>query len=349
MPRPATTRPSRRLLRILATGAVLVIASAWLLWGWKPGLDVRDGRHDRGRNGLWLAHGWMGADEWFIRNGKTNQYPRYRHPDSLVALAERLRRHHITDVFPHLCPADPTGHLPPWDPAQTERFLDALPGVRVIPWIGGPLGSSARIHKPEWRTAYVRDVRRLLDSHPRLAGVQVNVEPLTSGDTYFLTFLDELRAALPTNRMLSIAAYPPPTRWQPSLEVHWEQPFFRQVATRSDQMVVMMYDVGQRLPKAYEQLMAAWTREVLAWSEGKPVLLGLPAYDDADTGYHDPRVENLQTALHGVHRGLSSGPLPAHYQGVALYSDWEIDEAEWSLFREQFLSPASAIAPSPVR
>ncbi len=38
-----------------------------LLWGayslWSPGLKIRDGRHDRERNGLWLAHGWLGADE----------------------------------------------------------------------------------------------------------------------------------------------------------------------------------------------------------------------------------------------------------------------------------------------
>ncbi len=180
----------RRLLqppwRTVLAGALVVLAVGLAMGLWQPGLEVRDGRHDLGRNGIWLAHGWMGADEWFIQNGKTNQFGRYRDADSLRHLAERMRRHHITDLFPHLCPADPAGRLPAWDPVHTERFLDAMVGFRVMPWIGGPRGSSARIHRPDWRTAYVVDVRRLLERHPRLAGVQVSVEPLTSGDADFL-------------------------------------------------------------------------------------------------------------------------------------------------------------------
>jgi len=323
--------------RTVLAGVLVVVVVGLAMALWKPGLEVRDGRHDRGRNGIWLAHGWMGADEWFVRNGKTNQFGRYRDPDSLRQLAERMRRHHITDLFPHLCPADPQGRLPAWDPVHTERFLDAMGGLRVIPWIGGPNGSSARIHRPEWRATYIADVRRLLLQHPRLAGIQVNVEPLTSGDEHFLRFLDELREALPSGKILSVAAYPPPTRWQPSMEVHWDESFFRAVAERSDQMAVMMYDVGQQSSKAYQQLMASWTVEVLAWSAGKPVLLGLPAYEDAGVGYHDPKVENLETGLRGVHRGLSKAALPENYQGVVLYSDWEMDENEWRLFREEFL------------
>jgi hypothetical protein len=68
---------------------------AYLIW--QPGLDVRDGRHDQGRNGLWLSHGWLGGDEWFIRNGKTNEYVAYRAPQSIRLLADKLRRYHITD------------------------------------------------------------------------------------------------------------------------------------------------------------------------------------------------------------------------------------------------------------
>ena len=55
----------------------------------------------------------------------------------------------------------------------------------------------------------------------------------------------------------------------------------------------------------------------------------------------DPKVENLQTALRGIHRGLSKSPLPDNYQGVVLYSDWEMDEAAWTLFREEFVTGAS--------
>lgn len=100
----------------------------------------------------------------------------------------------------------------------------------------------------------------------------------------------------------------------------------------------MMYDVGQRWPKAYEQLMCDWTREILAWSEGKPVLLGVPTYDDAGSGYHDPTVKNLATAIPGIHRGLSCSLSNGTYQGIAVYCEWETDDGELAWLREHFLS-----------
>jgi hypothetical protein len=300
-------------------------------------LDVRDGRHDRGHNGLWLSHGWLGGDDWFIHNGKTNEYARYRDPENLRGLAEKLRHHHITDVFPHLCPAEPDGHLPQVDPNQTEQFLSALDGFRVMPWIGGPNGGNVRLQNAKWRSVFTMEVRFLLLAHPRFCGVHVNIEPLPSGDTNFLAFLEELRSALPEGKPLSVAAYPPPTRWHPYSDVHWEEGYFREVARRCDQMAVMMYDVGQRIPKAYQRLMADWTQEVLAWSGGKAVLLGVPTYDDAGVEYHHPNVENLTNALLGVHRGLSRQTLPANYQGVAIYCDWETSDREWAYLRDHFL------------
>lgn len=326
-------------LRRIGIGVALVVACVLLGYGvWRPGLEVRDGRHDLGRNAIWLAHGWLGADEWFIKHGRTNEFGRYRDPARIRELAEKLRRHGITDVFPHLCPAEATGRLPAVDARQVEQFLDAFNGFRVLPWIGGPNGSSVRAHDPKWRAFFVAGVQELLAHHPRIAGVHLNVEPLPSGDREFLVLLDELRRALPPGKMLSVAAYPPPTRWHPFADVHWEEPYFRQVASRCDQMAVMMYDAAQQLPKAYQRLMADWTVEVLRWSGGKPVLLGVPTYDDAGVGYHDPKVENLTNALLGIHRGLSKRPLPANYQGVAIYCEWETSEAEWAYLRGHFLS-----------
>jgi len=315
---------------------LLAIWLGYLLWS--PGLDVRDGRHDRGRNGIWLGHGWLGGDDWFIRNGKTNEFTRFRDPARIRELAKQLYQHHTTDVFPHLCPAGSDGRLPSVDADQVERFLDAFAAFRVIPWIGGPNGSSTRLHKPEWRSAFTTNVLHLIVAHPRLAGVQINVEPLRNGDTNFLQLLEELRTALPPGKLLSVAAYPPPTWWHPHQDVHWNEEYFREVARRSDQLVVMMYDAAQRVPKTYQRLMADWTQEVLAWSEGKQVLLGVPTYDDAGVGYHDPKVENLMNALLGVHRGLSHQPLPTNYQGVAIYCEWETRDTEWQYFREHFLS-----------
>lgn len=55
----------------------------------------------------------------------------------------------------------------------------------------------------------------------------------------------------------------------------------------------MTYDTGLRHPKFYRKLIHDWTADVLAWSEGKPVLIGIPSYEDEDTTYHKPGVENI--------------------------------------------------------
>jgi hypothetical protein len=93
------------------------------------------------------------------------------------------------------------------------------------------------------------------------------------------------------------------------------------------------------VPKLYQRLMAGWTEEVLAWSEGKPVLLGVPTYNDAGVEYHHPDVENLRNALLGIHRGLSRRPLLPSYQGIAIYCERETDADEWNYFREHFMKP----------
>ena len=333
-PVPKFLHSTRRVIIGVAIVIALLVLGYFL---WQPGMDVRDGRHDRGCNAIWIAHGWLGADEWFVRNNKTNQLIGYREARKIGELAEKLRRHGIRDVYPHLCPADASGQVPATDREQVERFLDIFGGFRVMPWIGGPNGGGADIHDPTWRIKFVKNVRVLLLRHKRFSGIHLNIEPLPSGDRDFLLLLDELHAALPEGKILSVAAYPPPTSWHRFPDVHWDENYFREVARHCDQLAVMMYDAGQKIPKTYERLMADWTKEVLQCSEGKPVLLGVPSYEDADRDYHNPNVENVAHALRGIHAGLSGDALPANYQGIAIYSDWETSELEWQYLEEHFL------------
>jgi len=224
------------------------------------------------------------------------------------------------------------------DALQTEAFLDAFEGFRVMPWIGGAWGVQAFPDDAAWRETFAQSVRDLLVAHPRLAGIHVNIEPCPSGNEHFLKTLQALRATLPAGKLLSVAAYPPPTIWQHSSSVHWDEPYFRNVSRQADQMVVMMYDTSIRFGKVYRSLMADWTRESLDRAGKTDVLLAVPAYEDAGVGYHDPRVENLDNALLGIHAGLlRHGSFPANYQGVALYCEWEMDSAKWATFAQQFV------------
>ncbi len=322
--------------------AILALAAAVIGYRvWTPGLDVTNGRHDRGRNAIWLQHGWLGSDEWFRRQRKQEHLADFRDPVNIQRLAGLLRVQHITDVFAHVSPADKSGDLPAVDRAQTERFLDAFAGFRVMPWTGGVVDKTCRIADANWRRRFVRSAVDLLVQHPRFAGVHVNIEPCSSGNPYFLTLLDGLRQALPNVWLLSVAAYPPPLWWQPFREVHWDRQYYHAVAQRADQLAVMMYDTALPWPKAYQHVMRRWTREILSNAEHASILLGVPAYDDAGTGYHNPQVENLANALLGIHAALDAYPaLPEHYQGVAIYCEWEMDPAEWSYWRQHFVRAA---------
>lgn len=174
--------------RVPCAFAALVLAAVVAYALWRPGDRVTDGRHDRARNGLWLGHAWLGDDAWFVRNGKAAQMAAYRNDDRLHALAMKLAAHGIRDVYPHLCPAGESGVLPDVDPAQVERFLDHVAAPRrVLPWVGGVFGASARIEDPAWRKTFCESVGALLTAHPRLAGVQVNVEPCRAKTRRFWT------------------------------------------------------------------------------------------------------------------------------------------------------------------
>ena len=326
---------ARTAVRVLILFCMVAMIAGLGYLCWSPGKEVKDGRHDLRSNGIWLQHGWLGDDEWFERNNRDPS--KFRNAESIRRLAGKLKEHGIKDVFPHLCPCSPDGMIAEVDDVQTSLFLDSFEEFRVIPWVGGVLNLQCRLESEGWRERFVESIVELLERHPRLAGVQINIEPLPTGNENFLRLLSELRSGLPEGKIISVAAYPPPTVWHPVSAVHWDEEYFRKVAGHADQMVPMMYDTSIRLPKVYQNLMAAWTGEVLSWSGKAEVLLGIPAYDDAEVSYHDPRVENIPNALLGIHRFLSkSDTLPSNYSGIALYSEWEMEEEEWDEFKLSF-------------
>ncbi len=326
------------LLRIAAALALVLGIPVVLYLCWSPGKLNVEGRFDWGRNAIWIGHGWLGDDPWFQRYGRNTAD--FRDEAKIDALLKNLQDNHIKYVYPHLCPAQPGGAIAASDPAQVERFLDAAEkyGIQVIPWIGGVLDESARINESEWRRSFVASVAQLLEKHPRLAGVQVNIEPLPSGNTDFLRLLDELRPAL-DGRILGVAAYPPPTHWHPFPNVHWELDYITEVAKRSDQMAVMMYDTAIKLEKFYISLMKKWTQELHVATAGTKcrLLLGLPAYEDAGVGYHHPSVEHLKAAIGGIQAASPEG----NYIGCAIYCEWEMTPEKWAVWRTAFLNQPS--------
>jgi hypothetical protein len=175
-----------------------VLGLAYLIWS--PGKRIHDGRHDLRSNGIWIQHGWLGDDLWFARNKRDKS--KFRDDRRIQELADLLADHGVKYVYPHLCPSNPSGRIAQVDPKQTERFLGHFEGFKVIPWIGGVLGVQCKPESSQWRTNFVSSAIDLLQSYPRLAGVQINIEPMPTGNPDFLILLEDLRRALPEEKIL---------------------------------------------------------------------------------------------------------------------------------------------------
>lgn len=311
--------PSRRRVFLWLLGIAFVVL-AYVLW--EPGSSTLARAPGFAYNGIWLSHGWLGDAPWFTRQGRD---PGDFAPEKLTALGRRLTRLNVRDVFPHLCPADAQGRIPGWDATRATALKAALPGCRIIPWIGGSAEKTVDLADREWRRTFVASAGALL-GQPWVDGIHLNIEPLPSGNLDFLALLEELRGVA-RGKVLSVAAYPPPTLFHPHPEVHWDLAYTRAVAERVDQFVPMLYDTALVNRKLYTHLLAGWTRELLATVEGRKILWGVPAYDDAGSGYHHPEVENICSAIPGIIAGINATGFTG-IPGLAIYSEWTLDENE---------------------
>lgn len=318
---------TRRILLLL--GILLGVPTA-VYCLWSPGESFAKSNRDRQENAIWIGHGWLGDDAWFKHNQRN--VDDFRNDTKIHNLLQNLKNNHIKFVYPHLCPAQYNGRIAEYDSIQVENFLNIAEsyGIMVIPWIGGVFEESARPADELWRKNFAISIAELLAKHPRIGGVQINIEPMPSGNLDFLTLLDEIRPLL-TDKILGVAAYPPPTKWHPFPNVHWELPYLKKVAQRSDQMAVMMYDTAIRFDKFYIKLMRDWADELNdAVSDTTcKLMLGIPSYEDANVGYHFPDVENIENAL----RGIQASKIAPNYQGIAIYCEWEMTPQKWKLWR----------------
>lgn len=308
---------------LLILGVILGTSYAF----WNPGLSITNGRHDLGHNGIWLGHGWVGDDNWFNENAREKTIFRTR--TVILELKQELDLHGIRDVFVHLTPTTVNGKIPEVDATQTKLFLELLPNKRVMPWLGGITGKSTFLGSIAWRKNFVSSVKKLLEKYPSFAGIHLDFEPLQNQDIGFLELLTEFRIVIGESKLISVATPIPRIGFW-----GWDKDMFEKVSKISDQIVPMLYDSHIPLQKPYVTLISSWTRNILNWSNGKDVLLGVPAWDEP-TASHHPNVENLENALHGIHAALEP-KMPKNYAGIALYAHFTMDNLRWKTLGQEF-------------
>lgn len=308
--------------------ARVLLAAALLGCSAPTPLPTSDPIQNRDDNGLWARRVWLHEP---------------KNDAELQALVATLRARGITRLYPFLGPPDAEGR-PGWrdgevhhpvDEAVAASFLTRMkalaPEIAVYPWTGGVRGRDIVFEEQARLDAWREAVLRL-----PVDGVQLNIETLPEQQAY-LDLLRAWKAAL-GDRVLSVAAYPPPTPFHPYPEVHWSPEFLREVCLIADDLAVMAYDTALSKADDYTTLVAEWTAMLARLPPpeqgGCTVRIGVPSYED-DEPWHRPDAETLAAGIAGVRRGLLT-PVPAHVRGVAIYASWTTDAKEWAIYDREW-------------
>jgi len=323
-------RRSRRVIVWLAVLFAATLVGDYYLYPHWAGRGERS--FNRGENGLWLRYRWYFGE---------------RDEEDIVRLARQLTERQIRYAYFHVRHIKADGTLA-YRYAEDARGLvvglhEQAPSIRVIAWIyaGNKRGGgNVDLADPQVRHNMINEVLWLVDECG-FDGVQWDYEVCGNSDAHFLTLMRESREALPGEKLLS-AAVP---MWTPSplpaLGWGWSKGYFAEVAQTCDQLVVMCYDSGQYLPRAYVWLVRQQAVHVTwAVAQGDPdcrVLLGVPTYEAGPPAHH-AHAENLRMALKGVREGLSDPAADlAVTAGVALFADYTTDSQEWETYRASWL------------
>jgi hypothetical protein len=227
------------------------------------------------------------------------------------AFAEQARVARLRWLFPFTTYLKPDGS---WSPSYQHAgdFVAAYrrtdPDTRLLAWVGLPT-PSADFADQQMRSTLIAGIVDIV-TDAGFDGVHLNAEPLPSGDPDFLAFLDGLRAALPEERSISVAGLPWVTPAEAALSranpFRWSGAYYREVATRVDQLAVMAYDSHMPDPALYRLWMREQVRGVSASVAGSGVelLFGVSLSREV-TPLHNPAVESLADGLSGICADLS--------------------------------------------
>jgi len=321
-----TKKRRRRKIFVAITAFLLLLALADYVF--YPRLPVGGKSFNQGKNANWLRDSWWRGIE----------------KESVASLAARLKREQISTAYFHMRFIKKDGSLRFRGREYSLRarklnfqLKKHAPQIKSLAWIyvGNERGlTGVDLSNPKVRRAMIQEAK-WLSKECGFDGVQWDYEICDDGDANLLLLLKETRAALPKNKIISLAT----PMWLPKgLESWgWSENYFARVAKHCDEIVVMAYDSGLYFPRHYVWLMRQQAIRVpRAARKGNSkcrVLLGVPTYEDGGLSHH-VHAENLRMALKAARGG--STPFTG-LSGLAVFADYTTDESKWKVWRELWL------------
>jgi spore germination protein YaaH len=296
----------------------------------RPATTFPGAHFNQHANAVWLGVEWA--------NDVCNE-------GEVLSLINDLNRLQIRYVFVYTSYLKPDGQFNPsysYEAECIQMLKSAQPALNVQAWIGLPLKyvnlSNADVHETiiEFCVKVVRDMG--------FDGVHFDPEPICTDDTAVLTLLDEVRHVLGLQPTLSVATrriWPifPEVRWPFVGKVAWRASYYREVARRVDQVVVMTYDSAMPMAPLYRQWVKFQVIEISrAVSETDVQLFfGIPTSEER-TWTHWPNAENIKSGLQGLVDGLNDAETQADVvTGAAIYPYWDTCEREWAIYEAFWL------------
>lgn len=326
--------------KIIGLAAVisLLLGGRWIAFSVQDLGSVSPAARSTGHDALWLGHAWV--------DGR-------RGPHDVAALAAQLRGTGIRDLFVHVGPLNEDGSLDPALRPDARWFVgaahSALPGVRVLAWVGDivrPRDGGLDLEETPTRQRIVAGVGTVLSDG--FDGVHYDFEPIGDADPGYLALLEATHALVrKAGRMLSISAEQVEPvaggRWALEAVVGhdnwWSSGYLRQIASRVDQVAIMSYDSVLWSASSYSGFVRDETRIALgAVPRHVALLIGVPAYDGHDF-VHDSAAENVGSAVRGVRLALPDGTPTDRAVGIALYVDFTATRADWAAYRSDWVDP----------
>ena len=292
----------------------------------------------RTKNAIWLGHKWVGE----------------RLEDTEYSLlCAKLKNGRMTDVFAHVGTLDEQGNIEYKKYHYAKEFLVQVkacdPEIHIQAWIGQVElkgGGVLDINQTAIRTSIIETADILLQLG--FDGIHYNIEPIFSGDEAILDLLQKTHLITKANgKFLSIASdeiEPFPfadklIRIFARRAGFWTKDYYLQIANHVDQIAVMMYDTAIPFAWFYGYVVKWQVEKITTLLDGKVLLFfGVPTYEEERWSFH-ANAENMFSGIRGISMGIEEIPLPIleNKFGIAIYSEWTTDDAEWKTFKTDWL------------
>ena len=243
--------------RFLFASLALLVALTTVLaaWGWVPS-NYSQAACKLNNNAAWISVDWTSKP---VDRSAVKQ---------LVASASARN---VAYLYPYVSYLKRDGTFST-SYAYASDFTSAVHAVgsniKVLAWVGIPLATDAPIGVRGWvdlserttRRKVVEFVRRLVRDS-KFDGVHLNAETVRNNDPHFLALLDEVRAELGGQMLISIAGAHHRSDVVGLLPIlgdfRWSSDYYGRVASKVDQIATMTYDSYSALAPLYR----TWMRE----------------------------------------------------------------------------------------